>query len=61
MHVCPVDAHTSLVVLAAGLQALQTMIGSIERRIHETKTYWRLSFTLAIEVFSLGPTYFAWP
>ena len=29
----PVDAHTSLVVLAAGLQALQTMIGSIERRI----------------------------
>ena len=29
----PVDAHTSLVVLAAGLQALQTMVGSIERRI----------------------------
>ena len=29
----PVDAHTSLVVLAAGLQALQTMIGWIERRI----------------------------
>ena len=29
----PVDAHTSLVVLAAGLQALQTMIRSIERRI----------------------------
>ena len=29
----PVDAHASLVVLAAGLQALQTMIGSIERRI----------------------------
>jgi len=29
----PVDAHTSLVVLAAGLQALQAMIGSIERRI----------------------------
>ena len=29
----PVDAHTSLVVLAAGLQALRTMIGSIERRI----------------------------
>ena len=29
----PVDAHTSLVVLAAGLQALQTMIKSIERRI----------------------------
>ena len=28
----PVDAHTSLVVLVA-LQALQTMIGSIERRI----------------------------
>src|ERR1700722_19376846 len=28
----PVDAHTSLVVLAAGLQALQTMIRSIERR-----------------------------
>ena len=26
----PVDAHTSLVVLAAGLQAVQTMIGSIE-------------------------------
>ena len=29
----PVDAHASLVVLAAGLQALQMMIGSIERRI----------------------------
>src|ERR1700726_1711894 len=29
----PVDAHMSLVVLAAGLQALQTMIRSIERRI----------------------------
>ena len=29
----PVDAHASLVVLAAGLQAPQTMIGSIERRI----------------------------
>ena len=29
----PADAHTSLVVLAAGLQALQTMIKSIERRI----------------------------
>ena len=29
----PVDAHTSLVVLAAGLQALQTMIKSIEGRI----------------------------
>ena len=29
----PVDAHSSLAVLAAGLQALQTMIGSIERRI----------------------------
>ena len=29
----PVDAHASLVVLAAGLQALQTMIRSIERRI----------------------------
>src|ERR1700747_1759303 len=29
----PVDAHASLVVLAAGLQALQTMIGPIERRI----------------------------
>src|ERR1700729_3438969 len=29
----PLDAHTSLVVLAAGLQALQTMIKSIERRI----------------------------
>jgi transposase len=29
----PVDAHASLVVLAAGLQALQTIIGSIERRI----------------------------
>jgi len=26
----PVDAHTSLVVLAAGLQAVQTMIGSID-------------------------------
>jgi transposase len=29
----PVDAHASLAVLAAGLHALQTMIGSIERRI----------------------------
>jgi hypothetical protein len=29
----PVDAHASLVVLAAGLQALQTMIRSIEKRI----------------------------
>ncbi|MGC2834693.1 MAG: IS110 family transposase [Methylocella sp.] len=29
----PVDAHTSLVVLAAGLRAVQTMIGSIEKRI----------------------------
>jgi len=29
----PVDAHSSLVVLAAELQALQTMIGSIEKRI----------------------------
>ena len=29
----PIDAHASLAVLAAGLQALQTMIGSIERRI----------------------------
>jgi len=29
----PVDAHTSLVVLAAELQAVQTMIGSIEKRI----------------------------
>ena len=29
----PVDAHTSLVVLAAELQAMQTMIRSIEKRI----------------------------
>ena len=29
----PVEAHTSLVVLATGLQAVQTMIGSIEKRI----------------------------
>src|SRR5271169_4152909 len=29
----PVDAHSSLVVLAAGLQAVQTMIRSIEKRI----------------------------
>ena len=29
----PVDARTSVVVLAAGLQALQTMIRSIEKRI----------------------------
>jgi transposase len=28
-----VEAHASLVVLAAGLQAVQTMIGSIEKRI----------------------------
>jgi hypothetical protein len=29
----PVDAHTSLVVLAAALRAMQTLIGSIEKRI----------------------------
>ena len=29
----PVDAHTSLVVLAAELHAMQTLIGSIEKRI----------------------------
>src|SRR6201981_419390 len=29
----PVDARASLIVLAAQLQALQTMIGSIEKRI----------------------------
>ena len=29
----PVDAHASLVVLAAELQAMQTLIGSIEKRI----------------------------
>ena len=29
----PVDAHASLVVLAAELQAMQTMIGSIDERI----------------------------
>ncbi len=29
----PVDAHASLIVLAAQLQAVQTLIGSIERRI----------------------------
>ena len=29
----PVDAHASLIVLAAELRALQTMIGSIEKRI----------------------------
>ena len=29
----PVDAHASLVVLAAGLHAVQTMIGSIDKRI----------------------------
>ena len=29
----PVDAHASLVVLAAGLHAVQTMIGSINKRI----------------------------
>ena len=29
----PVDAHASLMVLAAQLQAVQTMIGSIEKRI----------------------------
>ena len=29
----PVDLHASLVVLAAGLQAIQTMIGSIDKRI----------------------------
>src|SRR5471030_766368 len=28
----PVDAHTSLVLLAAELQAMQTLIGSIEKR-----------------------------
>ena len=29
----PVDVYTSLVVLAAELQAMQTLIGSIEKRI----------------------------
>src|SRR5258708_12910072 len=29
----PVDAHASLTVLAAQLQAVQTMIGSLEKRI----------------------------
>ena len=29
----PIDAHASLIVLAAQLQAVQTMIGSIEKRI----------------------------
>jgi transposase len=29
----PVDAHASLVVLAAGLHAVQTMTRSIEKRI----------------------------
>src|SRR5262249_28880548 len=29
----PVDAHASVVVLAAELQAMQTLIGSIEKRI----------------------------
>ena len=29
----PVDAHASLVILAAGLHAVQTMIGSIDKRI----------------------------
>jgi transposase len=29
----PVDAHASLIVLAAQLQAVQTMIGSVEKRI----------------------------
>jgi hypothetical protein len=29
----PVDAHANLVVLAAGLHAVQTMIGSIDKRI----------------------------
>jgi transposase len=29
----PVDAHASLVVLAAGLHAVQTMIGTIDKRI----------------------------
>jgi len=29
----PVDAHASLVVLAAGLHAVQTMVGSIDKRI----------------------------
>ena len=29
----PIDARASLIVLAAQLQALQTMIGSIEKRI----------------------------
>src|SRR6266498_2470805 len=29
----PVDAHTSLVVLAAELQAMQTLVGSLEKRI----------------------------
>jgi hypothetical protein len=30
----PIDARASLIVLAAQLQALQTMIGSIEKAAH---------------------------
>ena len=45
----PVDAHASLVVLAAELQAMQTLIGSIEKRImvqhrsSEASRHWRAS------------------
>ena len=42
----PVDAHTSFVVLAAELQAMQTLIGSIEKRImvqhRSSEASWRL-------------------
>ena len=33
MNACRIDARASLIVLAAQLQALHTMIGSIEKRI----------------------------
>ena len=50
----PVDAHASLVVLAAELQAMQTMIGSIDKRImaqhrsSEASRGWRASPALVL-------------
>lgn len=35
----PVDAHASLVVLAAELQAMQTLIGSLEKPIMAAASY----------------------
>jgi hypothetical protein len=55
----PVDAHASLMVLAAQLQAVQTMIGSIEKRIvsqhRSNKESKRLQTIIGIPCARPGP------